>query len=195
MKTVLIDNLTNSVICQTTEKRIVPLIKMLVLDVNTVTLLPKRHEHWYNKLTNEFINDSMIRYSLNKGTADFATIDELPEAILLKKKIAIEKTYILEKLISCADIKMNNFHTFFHPSFVDIIERNDEVLLEEYAFVRKLPMEEVRKDLLVRKSIYETHLVKSQALIDMWVDKIMFETDLNILHSYQERVIDSFFRP
>jgi hypothetical protein len=194
MKTVLVDNLTNSVVCYTDEKRVVPLIKMIVLDVNPRTLFPMKHQEWYNTITTEFIKNNMIRHSLHKGVTTFTIVDDIPKDTLLKKKIAMKKTSILETVIKCADAKINNSHTFFNTHLLNIIERNDESLLEEYCFVRKLPLVEVRKDLLLRKSLYETHLVKSQALIDLWVDKITFETDIEILNSYTEKVADSFFR-
>ena len=194
MKTVLIDNLTNLVVGYTAEKRVVPLIKMAVLDINPRTLFPKSHANWYNKITKEFITDNNIRHFIYEGLTDFVAVDDVSKDTLLKKEITMKKISILETAIHCADGKINNSYTFFNAHLLNIVEHDNEALLEEYAFVRKLPIAEVRKDLLLRKSLYETHLVKSQALIDMWVDKIIFETDIEILQSYNNRVVNSFFR-
>ena len=89
MKTVLIDNLTNSVVGYTDESRVVPLVKMTVLDVNPCTLFPKAHANWYNKITKEFIRDNAIRHFIHEGLTDFVVVDDIPKDTLLKKQICI----------------------------------------------------------------------------------------------------------
>jgi hypothetical protein len=189
MKFVVIDSSTHVVLSQTSEPRVVSILKSVLVDVSVLTLLPDRNAEAYNLITNQYISQNMFRYHNQTCEPAINIIEETIE----KKKLARAKTMIAETLIVCADIKMNDRHHFYNPYMLNIISENNENIIKEYALIRNISVDAALKDLTLRKSSYDVQVIKIQGTIDKWVDTIVFENNLQKLLSMANTIIQEFF--
>lgn len=186
---IFIDSGSNLVISQTKDLRVISLLKTILLDIDFFVLLPVRHKEAFSVFTKEYITDNNVKYFIRK----IEPYHENNEELLTKKKIAIEKTKILETLLVCADIKLSGYHHFFHPRMYNIISDSDEKIINEYAFIRNMTVEETNKELKLKKSSFDVHVSKIQALIDSYVEKIIYENSIDVLKNYTDKIILDFW--
>lgn len=189
MKFIILDCSTHVVLAQTTEIRVVAFLKSVLVDVTSLVLLPNRHAEAYNLITNSYIAENIFRYHKQKCEPAINVIEETNK----KKHIAGIKTIIAETLMKCADMRMHEHHTFFDNHMLSIILENNVSMIEEYALIRNIKFDEASKELLLRKSSYDMHVIKIQALIDKWTERIALENDIDKLLGYQSDIIQEFF--
>jgi len=189
MKYIILDCSTQVVLAQTNEKRVATLLKSVIVDITTQTLLPVRHAEAYNLITNSYIAENVFRFRKLMCEPALNVIEETVQ----KKRLAGVKTAIAETLIKCADIRMHEYQTFFDPHMLNIISENNITMIEEYALIRNISVDEAQKELTLRKSSYDMHVIKIQAVIDKWTESMALINDINTLSNFEENIIQSFF--
>lgn len=189
MKFIILDCSTQVVLAQTNEKRVASLLKSVLVDITTQTLLSGRHAEAYNLITNSYIEENIFRFRKLKCEPALNVIEET----IQKKRLAGIKTIIAETLIKCADIKMHEYQTFFDPHMLNIISENNNIMIEEYALIRNISVSEAQKELTLRKSSYDMHVIKIQAVLDKWTESVALINDIDKLSNFQSDIIQDFF--
>ncbi len=189
MKYIITDVNTGIILAETTNKKAASMCQSVVQDTNLTFLLPGYHQKIYNLVQNEFLIRKKIRFYNN----DISEYNTLSTEIDNKLSITQVKLSLMQHLLVGAEGNMLYKNYLFDNEFVSIIQSDKIELLHEYALIRKLNLEEAKKEIDIKVSNYQTAVVKIQALIDRWMELISLENNLEILESYKKDIIDSFF--
>ena len=90
-------------------------------------------------------------------------------------------------------MRMHEYQTFFDSHMLNILSENNITMIEEYALIRNISVNEAQKELILRKSSYDMHVIKIQAVIDKWTESLALVNDTTVLSNFQEGIIQEFF--
>jgi hypothetical protein len=183
------DSASNLVLSQTRDIRVISLLKTIILDIDFFVLLPVRHVEIFDKFSKNHIQNNHEVYHRRK----VETFNLNDEDLFLKKTLTLEKTKILETILTCADIKLAGHNHFFHPRMYDIIDHWDEKIIGEYSFNRNITIEEASKELKLKKSSFDVRVNKIQALIDNYVEELKDHDSSIELENYHDKIIQDFW--
>lgn len=187
MKFLIIDNASKIILTFTEDLKKASMLQDVLQDVSTSFILPKLHSSFYNKITEDELSTKYYKFF------DFDIVEETnyPEYLPEKKEIAKFKLYCIRALLVCADFKMVGKGTFYDNNFASIIEKNENFLIE-YSYLRNLNVEESKKDIELRVNNYHIALVKIQAIIDFYIEKITLAKYVNEILDLRNQIIKTF---
>ena len=93
MKYIILDCSTQVVLAQTNEKRVATLLKSVIVDIKTQTILLSRHTEAYNLITNSYITENIFRFHKSKCEPALNVSEEtVQKKLLTGVKTAIAET-------------------------------------------------------------------------------------------------------
>jgi hypothetical protein len=182
IKYVLADKNNQGILCIGKSLPIITYLKMGLIDTEIKPFF-NNHEifDWSN---NNSILDHHIKVSdLGKVTSlETASIDDYFTA---RKTLANARYSVLIKILAMAEMFGNKFDFIFNNSadsvIFDLIKNPQSPEFFEYSQLRGLPVDECFKELELKINSRKSQLIKTQALIDNFVEKVTLEENLEKL--------------
>lgn len=180
IKYVLQDKRTQGILCIGKSLPIITYLKMGLIDTQ-INPFFNNHEifEWAN---NNSILDHQIKTS---DSGKVLSLEHTDDYFLFLKTLSNARYNVLHKILCMAEMFGNNFDFIFTGSadsiIFDLIKNPQGPEFFEYAQLRGLPSDECLKELELKINSRKSYLIKTQALIDNFVDKVNSETDLEKL--------------
>lgn len=167
-----------------------PLITYLKMGLIDVEIKPYFNNHeifeWSN---NNSISENNIKVT-DLGKVIQLEPSSIDDYFLNRKKLAAIRHNVLIKILVMAEIFGNKSDYIFNTTadyvMFELIKNPHSQEFFEYSQLRGLPVEECLKELELKLNSRKSQLIKTQALIDNFVEKINSETDLEALNKISD---------
>jgi hypothetical protein len=159
-----------------------PLITYLKMGILDTEIKPYFNNHEIFEWSNQNdIFEKHIKVSDLGKVLDLEN-EKIDEHFLDRKKLAVTRHGVFIKILVMAEVFGNKSDFIFNTSadsiIFDLIKNPDSQEFFEYSQLRELPVEECLKELELKINSRRSQLIKTQALIDNFVEKINSEFDL-----------------